>query len=761
MSDAPAPSPARWRALVVIVVVTTAVLLSVAALQVRQLSQLNHALHTGNELRVVEMQRQETEYLQLREQWQRALDPTLPLDLRALTLRYDIWAGRVSMLKDDTVTRRSALGAYPILDDALARVDAFVRQADGLMAAALPDAARRSALAALHPGLLALGDPIHDLALAAAHRATEDQTARHLILAQHTRLTLALTAALCLLVLAFAALSLRQMRQLSRGQQALHGLTTELRNARTAAESASQAKSRFLADMSHEMRTPFQGLLSMLSMLRDTNLDPRQVDYLRTATESADHLLSVLNDILDLSQLEAGRLQVNPAAVDLRALVQDVESLMRPQALARQLDLHVGVDASVPAHAWLDGTRVKQVLFNLVSNGVKFCDHGSVELELHQTGADTPAARLQFTVTDTGAGMDTDTLARLFNRFERGGAVGAQTTAGHGLGLDISLRLARLMGGDLQASSEPGRGSCFVFSVPLSVVPAPDLKALPAGRDLLSTPRLQVLIAEDHPINRQVLAALLDGMGHRSHFVPTGDEALLAVQRQRFDLVLMDLHMPGLDGIEATRLIRALPDRTAATVPIVALTADAFTDTRERCLVAGMNDFLSKPVGREKLGSLLRQLFGSGAGIDPAPMRDPLQARADVGDPDTVRLLDVSQVERLRQSLGPEMLASLLADYFDQAGAVVDSLRAAVRDAQPLDLRGRAHTARGAALNLGLPGLAATAQALQDGAAHLPAHEVARLVQRFEAQVAATQAVVRQAGLLRPAAEALPAAATR
>jgi two-component system, sensor histidine kinase len=761
VSDTAAPSPTRWRALVAIVAVATAVLLGMAALQAQQLSRLNHALRTANELRVVEMHRQQTEYLQLREQWLGALDPTRPLDLRALTLRYDIWAGRVAMLKEDTATRRSALGAFPALDDALARVDAFIRQADGLMAAKLPDAARRSALAALHPGLLAVGDTVHDLALAAAHRATADQTARHLILAQHTRLTLALTAALCLLVLAFAALSLRQMRQLSRGQQTLHGLTTELRKARTAAESANQAKSRFLADMSHEMRTPFQGLLSMLSMLRDTHLDPHQLDYLRTATESADHLLAVLNDILDLSQLEAGRLQVNPATVDLRALVHEVESLMRPQAMARQLDLHVSVSPAVPELATLDGTRVKQVLFNLVSNGIKFCDRGSVVLNLDLQGDDTPAGRLQFTVTDTGPGMAAETLARLFNRFERGAAAGAQAPTGHGLGLEISLRLARLMGGDLQVSSEPGRGSRFVLTVPQAVMTAPPVAAPTAGRDLPAASQLQVLIAEDHPINRQVLAALLDGMGHRSHFVPTGDEALLAVQRQRFDLVLMDLHMPGLDGIEATRLIRALPDRTAATVPIVALTADAFTDTRERCLVAGMNDFLSKPVGREKLGSLLRQLFGSGAGVEPSAVRGPLQAGTDLGHPDAVRLLDLAHAERLRQSLGPDMLASLLADYFDQAGAAVSRLRAAVRDGQPLDLRGQAHAARGAALNLGLHGLAATAQTLHDGAAHLPAHEVARLVQRFEDQIAATHGVVRQAGLLRQAAAAMPAVATR
>jgi two-component system, sensor histidine kinase len=273
--------------------------------------------------------------------------------------------------------------------------------------------------------------------------------------------------------------------------------------------------------------------------------------------------------------------------------------------------------------------------------------------------------------------------------------------------------------------------------------PQPALHLQPSA-----APQLRVLVAEDHAVNRQVLAALLDGMGHQSHFVASGDEAVALVQRQAFDLVLMDVHMPGLDGIEATRLIRALPDRAAATVPIVALTADAFTDTRERCLVAGMNDFLAKPVSREKLGAQLRQLFGSGSGVESVGVRDPMQSRPLVDDPDRVRLLDPERTEQLRQSLTADAHSSLLSAYFAQAGAVVNALRDAVRDAQTQNLQQQAHRAQGAASMLGLSGLAATARTLHDGAAQLPAHEVARLVQRFEAQVAASRAAAEQAGLL-------------
>lgn len=752
----PAARPSRGRGpwLLLIAVVCVLALLAVLLLQLQQLDRLNSSLHNVNEVRVVQMHRQETEYLQLREQWLRALDSRLPLDLRALTLRYDILVGRVSMLREHTTIRRLAIDTTPELDQTLAQVDAFVKHADPVLSDPLAPAQRRAALLALQPELLALGEPLHELSLTASHRANTEQTERNLALKQFTRITLALTGFLALLVLAFAGLSLRQMRQLGRRHDTLQALSADLHEAHRAAEAGNQAKSHFLVNMSHEIRTPFQGLLGMLSMLRDTDLDARQIDYLRTATESADHLLAVLNDILDMSQLEAGRLQINPGPVMLRTLLQDVESLMRPQASARNLALHVSIDPAVPERARLDATRVKQVLFNLLSNAIKFSRRGEVELELQVRPVAGGGEQLLFIVTDTGMGMDSEMLTRLFNRYERG-----QTTAdpehhavgGNGLGLEISRSLARLMGGDLQVSSQPGQGSRFSFSVPLQLAPEGDRISPPRDFDGVTALQLEVLVAEDHPVNREVLGALLESMGHRALFVPNGDDAVAAVQQQRFDLVLMDLHMPGLDGIEATRQIRNLADRAAATVPIVALTADAFTDTRERCLIAGMNSFLSKPVSREKLGALMRQLFGSGAGIEPEVTGHAASTRPELNDPDAVPLIDSAAVARTLQVLTAQQYASMLAMYLDQAPATVDRLRKAVRDAQPQELGVHAHASRGAALNLGLSALAATAEVLQNGAAHLPAHEVARLVQRFDDLLTSTRVAAEQAGLLNSA----------
>jgi CheY-like chemotaxis protein len=277
---------------------------------------------------------------------------------------------------------------------------------------------------------------------------------------------------------------------------------------------------------------------------------------------------------------------------------------------------------------------------------------------------------------------------------------------------------------------------------------------------VLPHPALQVLVAEDHPVNRQYMAALLESLGHQARFAANGQEAVEAVRHRHggrhFDIVLMDLHMPVLDGVGATRAIRALPDPAAATVPIVALTADAFSETRDRCLVAGMNDFLTKPVSPPKLAASLRRLFGAGAGSEPPLVPAPAEPLASGGSPP---MIDAQALTMALQVMPRERLAALVHEFLAQGPQTVQRLRAAVRDAQPLELRVNAHAARGAALNLGLAALAATAEALHEGASHLPAHEIARLVQRFEELLPLTRAAAIGAGL-KPAATLPPVATT-
>jgi signal transduction histidine kinase/CheY-like chemotaxis protein len=727
------------------------VLAAVALVQARQFTLLKQAVVSQDDYVVLSLYQVEAEYLRLREYWVRAQYERDAFDRDALQLRYDIWVSRVDLLRNER-TARLMFGSDDYLGP-LREMNDFIARADKVLGANSPRPIDASTLAALQRELDALGEPIHSMSLSAAHHVSEQIAERNNAVRQHNQVAIALTVFLSLLVLAFGLTAMRQMRLLGERQRALVDLTAHLREARQQAEAASEAKSVFLANMSHEIRTPFHGLLGMLSLLRDTGLNARQVDYLRTATESADHLLTILNDVLDMSLLESGRLMLTEEPVDLRDLLREVESLMRPQAQLKSLALHIDADPGVPEKVRADRTRVKQILFNLLNNAVKFSDRGVVVLDLRCASADDGSEQLEFVVTDTGIGMDQATLERLFQRFSQGDESRSRRHGGTGLGLEISRSLARLMGGDVTAKSVPGEGSSFSFRIPLRAVataPRPPLP-LPTAADpaLAGLASLRVLVAEDHPVNRQYMAALLEGMGHRPFFAGNGLEAVQAIREQRFDIVLMDLHMPLLDGVGATLSIRALPDGVAATVPIIALTADAFVQTRERCLMAGMNDFLAKPVSPERLSAMFRRLFGGAGSAETAPSGT---ADPQAPEPKPV-VLDRATLDAALRAMPRERLAQLLQSFFEEGPEMVQRLRVALRDGQALDLRVNAHAARGAALNFGLSALAKTAQALHEGATHVPAHEIARLIQRYEQLLTKSREACEAAGLLEPVTE--------
>jgi signal transduction histidine kinase/CheY-like chemotaxis protein len=719
-------------------------LLAVLLVQARQFSVVRETLASSNEFGTLTLFESETEFLRLSQQWQRAADEREPLDAAAIRGRYGDWLERVRLLRSDRAQR--LLGDDPNYRTVLAELDAFIGQADRALGSPAQFAPDRAFFRGLTTPLQALDAPLHRVSVEAAHRLADELDSRAATVRAQSRLGLGLTFFLTVLTLAFASVALRQVSQLRERRQNLEELAANLRSARREAEAASEAKRAFLATMSHEIRTPFQGLMGMLSLLRETGLTPRQIDFLRTATESADHLLALLNDILDMSQLESGRMTLSPAPVELRGLLRDVDALMRPQAIARSLALRIEAEPALPERVLADATRVKQIVFNLLSNAIKFSDRGSVSLDLRcRAAADGAPGKLEldFVVTDTGIGMDEAGLAQLFNRFMQGDTTRQRRHGGTGLGLEISRNLARLMGGDIVARSKIGEGSCFTFRMPAQALaePAtPPAAGSPAGA--APSRQLKVLVAEDHPVNRQYLAALLETLGHEATFTSNGQEALQAARNRRFDVVLMDLHMPVLDGVGATRAIRALPDTAISTLPIVALTADAFPETRERCLVAGMNDFLTKPVSPQKLATSLRRLFGTSLLPERPPgSATPTAASATRSEPSP--LVDAEAIALALQAMTPARLGSLITTFLDQGAETVKRLRAAVRDAQPLALRVNAHAAKGAALNLGLLGLATTAEALQEGAAHLPAHEIARLVQRFEDQLLQTRQAVK------------------
>lgn len=370
-----------------------------------------------------------------------------------------------------------------------------------------------------------------------------------------------------------------------------------IESAREAAETANRAKSAFLAMMSHELRTPLNALLGSADLLARTPLDPRQSDYVRMFNEAGQLMLALLNDVLDYSKIEAGQLELEPAPFNPAAMLREVEGLWGPQAANRGLAFEVTVPAELPPMLLGDGMRLRQILFNLVSNAIKFTASGSVRVTTqvqHHGGM----ARLAIAVADTGIGIPHDRLTGIFSPFVQADSSMTRRFGGTGLGLSIARSLARQMGGELSASSQTGSGSTFLLEVALPVSER-TIEEHHVSEEI-DAPELRVLAVDDNALNRQILAAMLDLWPVSTMWATNGVEALDLLAQEHFDVVLMDVQMPVLDGLSATRQLRASegPNRH---VPVIALTANAREEDRASCLAAGMTDFLTKPVRPQAL----------------------------------------------------------------------------------------------------------------------------------------------------------------
>ncbi|HEU5296078.1 MAG TPA: response regulator [Burkholderiaceae bacterium] len=705
-------------------------LLAAFFVQARQQALLNQAVQGQDDYLVLNLFQLETEYLRLRERWrQAAADPATARE--QLQLRYDIFISRIGLLQTDRAQR--VLSDSPEYGSAQRALRDFVDRSDLYLGQTAPAPFSAAALAALLADLEALDAPIHQMLLAGAHRVAQQLTERSHTIAQHNRIGLSLTVFLSAMVGVFGYLALRRMRQLEQSRRALHAMANHLDDAREQALRASRAKSEFLTHMSHAIRTPFHGMLGMLALLRESRLDARQQELLRTAIDAADHLLGLLNDIVDLSKLEAGTLTLDLRDIELEPLVREVERVMRANASSKALRLTVEVDPALPRRIRIDGARLRQVLVNLMANAIRFTDHGSVGLSCR--GAPATAAGepgLLLVVSDTGVGMSAEAVQRLFegSHWPAHGPAGNQGT---GLGLDVAHRLVKLMEGDITVESTLGQGSVFRVRLPLRALPAAASDAPPPLAAAPVSPRARhVLVAEDNAVNRLFLAALLDRMGHSAHFVENGLEALQAVQEHGFDIVLMDVHMPVMDGIAATEAIRQL-DTQAASVPIVALTADAYADTRTRCLAAGMDDVLVKPLGMPELTALFQRRFGSAA----QPTEATRGGSTDAGK----ALLDTQVLARLIELMPRAEAARLYESLLTQAGDATERMRRALRDADTDELRRVSHGLKGAALNLGLHALADAAGRLSTSAASTSAGQLALALQRFDETLTATRAL--------------------
>lgn len=388
-------------------------------------------------------------------------------------------------------------------------------------------------------------------------------------------------------------------------------LEIDLENAKEIAEASSKAKGDFLANMSHEIRTPLNGVLGMAQSLAGERLTPPQKERVALILDSGATLVALLNDVLDFSKIEAGKLDLAPTPGNLAGVLRRTRDLFEQSAKEKGLDLVLRFDGSLPERLSFDPVRVRQCVSNLLSNAVKFSDRGEVVVWAAARRLETDERLVTITVADTGIGIDEETKSRLFEAFTQGDESTTRRFGGTGLGLTISRRLARLMGGDLTVSSMPGLGSTFTLTFKATQIDAgPAVKsssgeAPPAFAHLSGR---RVLVVDDNAINRQVVRLFLSPHGVEMEEASNGAEALTALERQPFDLVLLDVHMPVMDGAETIARIRSV-DAPWSGIPVLALTADALTGQREHCLSLGMSDFISKPLEQRELLSKCDELL--------------------------------------------------------------------------------------------------------------------------------------------------------
>jgi two-component system, sensor histidine kinase len=689
----------------------------------------------------------EREHSRLRVALRNAIDNPTPGAGQDLALRYDILFSRFDLIKNSPSLAylHNAKEYLAVLNT----LEPFVKRADPVIAGLNSRPIQTETLKELLQQANMDEELLRDLTNFSTNTVSKEIDARNATIGTQSSYILVF-AALQWLILSGGLIGF----MLYVRRQRLHNLqltkfTRRLHQASRRADTANQAKSVFLANMSHELRTPFQGLLGMLNLLSGTSLSHTQQDYTSTAISSAGHLLKVLNDIIDISTIETGALKLRTAPVNLRALVYEVEGMLAASAHEKKIDLQVRVSAHLPEWIEADSTRLSQILLNLLNNAIKFTDTGSVDLEatLRPSSRVGEPAGMQITVQDSGIGMDDKTLAGLFSRFHQADLSIQRRYGGSGLGLEISQNLARMMGGNVTAHSQVGTGSVFTLSLPLQPSTAPD--QAPLNRTV-RLQKLNILVVDDHPINVKYLSILLEQMGHATVCCENGAQSLVRLGQQAFDVVLMDLHMPQMDGFQATRAIRQLQG-PAANTKIVIISADILNNTRQVALDAGANEFITKPLLANELRKVLERCVDCAEAAPASPHQPPYQPplpsphNYPANSAQPKELVNTQIYQDFVDLMPKATIDKQIRALFDNDDSDIKLIEAALNTGDVAEAKRLAHQLKGVCMLMGFThlgnALAQTEQASSNGQAPSNAALLAALRQSLDSTHTALRAL--------------------